>query len=443
MTFTKSILLGSAAALAAVAGASAADLPSKKAAPAQYVKICDAAGAGYFYIPGSDTCLKISGYAELDVVYNTLRNTFVLNPARNGVVVGAATAKRDNNTFGVDTEIQLDAVTKTSWGNLHTYIAFEAEKTLADGTRVAYLDNAYLEFAGITAGKHESFYHNIGGLYSGYQTPDYATNLLAYTASFGGGFSATASFEDAIGPGRSVGIDEAFVAAPLPLTSLNGTRVPDIIGALRVKQGWGEASLIGGYHQTTFNENATVGGANHTATGYGVMGYVSINLPMLAAGDSIAFQGAWERNALRFAGLGASSVNGWQNTNVDVSYGKDAAGNLGVRGQTGYSLLAYFKHNWTPSVSSEIEGSYGVVRYSNNGLATANLGTNNYSEWRIGHLLAWHPVKNMEIGIDTAYQHYHNTPNAGQVPGVPAALLAGAKINENDFRVQLRLKASF
>ena len=431
MTFTKSMLLGSAAALAAVAGASAADLPSKKAAPAQYVKICDAAGAGYFYIPGSDTCLKISGYAELDVVYNTLRNTYTYSGAP--IFNKVAAAARNNNTFGVDTEIQLDAVTKTSWGNLHTYIAFEA----VNSSNNAYLDNAYLEFAGITAGKHESFYHNIGGLYSGYQTPDYATNLLAYTASFGGGFSATISFEDAIGPGRSIGNDEASVAT----SSLNGTRIPDIIGALRVKQGWGEASLIGGFHQTTFHETITP--ADHTATGYGVMGYVSINLPMLAAGDSIAFQGAWERNALRFAGLGGSSVNGWQNTNVDVSYGKDAAGNLGVRSQTGYSLLAYFKHNWTPSVSSEIEGSYGVVRYSNNGLATANLATNNYSEWRIGHLLAWHPVKNMEIGIDTAYQHYHNTPNAGQVPGVPAALLAGAKINENDFRVQLRLKASF
>ena len=51
MSFMKSALLGSAAVIAAVVGAQAADLPSKKAAPATYVKICDAYGAGFFYIP--------------------------------------------------------------------------------------------------------------------------------------------------------------------------------------------------------------------------------------------------------------------------------------------------------------------------------------------------------------------------------------------------------
>ena len=431
MTFTKSILLGSAAALAAVAGASAADLPSKKAAPAQYVKICDAAGAGYFYIPGSDTCLKISGYAELDIVYNTLRNTYTYTPAVAGSagppavapvpagIAAKSAASRNNNTFGVDTEIQLDAVTKTSWGNLHTYIAFEA----VNGAGNAYLDNAYLEFAGITAGKHESFYHNIGGLYSGYQTPDYATNLLAYTASFGGGFSATISLEDSTVSRGGIVTDAGF--------AYNGTRIPDVIGALRLKQGWGEASLIGGYHQTT----ESLGATNYTKAGYGIMGYVSMNLPMLAAGDSIAFQAAWERNALKFAGLGGASVNGWQNNTVDVYYN-------GTVNQTGYSLLGYFKHNWTPSVSSEIEASYGNVRYANNA-ALASLTTNGYSEWRIGHLLAWHPVKNMEIGLDTAYQHYHNVWTGAQTASGLFIPANGIKTNENDFRVQLRLKASF
>ena len=41
MTLMKSLLLGSAAALVTVAGAQAADLPTKKGAPAaEYVKIC-------------------------------------------------------------------------------------------------------------------------------------------------------------------------------------------------------------------------------------------------------------------------------------------------------------------------------------------------------------------------------------------------------------------
>src|SRR5260370_14249054 len=60
MTLMKSILLGSAAGIVAVAGAQAADLPTKKAAPAGYVRICNVGGMAGFVIPGSDTCLQIS-----------------------------------------------------------------------------------------------------------------------------------------------------------------------------------------------------------------------------------------------------------------------------------------------------------------------------------------------------------------------------------------------
>ena len=63
MKMVKSLLLGSAAGLVAVAGAQAADLPVK-AKPVQYVKICSLYGAGFYYIPGTDTCLKIGGWVR-------------------------------------------------------------------------------------------------------------------------------------------------------------------------------------------------------------------------------------------------------------------------------------------------------------------------------------------------------------------------------------------
>ena len=61
MKLVKSLLLGSAAGIAAVAGAQAADLPSRKAAPVEYVRVCSAYGAGFFFIPGTDTCLRVGG----------------------------------------------------------------------------------------------------------------------------------------------------------------------------------------------------------------------------------------------------------------------------------------------------------------------------------------------------------------------------------------------
>ena len=69
MKLVKSLLLGSAAGLAAVAGAQAADLPVEKAAPVEYVRVCSTYGAGFFYIPGTDTCLRVGGRVRADYLY--------------------------------------------------------------------------------------------------------------------------------------------------------------------------------------------------------------------------------------------------------------------------------------------------------------------------------------------------------------------------------------
>src|SRR5687767_15623275 len=69
MKMVKSLLLGTAAGLVAVAGAQAADMPVK-AAPVQYVKICTLYGDGFYYIPGTDTCIRFSGYVRADYGYN-------------------------------------------------------------------------------------------------------------------------------------------------------------------------------------------------------------------------------------------------------------------------------------------------------------------------------------------------------------------------------------
>ena len=68
MTLMKSILLGSAAGIVAVASAQAADLPTRKAAPVEYVRVCNVGGITGWTLPGSDTCLKISGFVTAQFV---------------------------------------------------------------------------------------------------------------------------------------------------------------------------------------------------------------------------------------------------------------------------------------------------------------------------------------------------------------------------------------
>ena len=69
MITARTLILGSAAGLIAMSGAQAADLPVKAKA-VEYVRICSLYGAGFFYIPGTDTCIKIGGYLRADVTFN-------------------------------------------------------------------------------------------------------------------------------------------------------------------------------------------------------------------------------------------------------------------------------------------------------------------------------------------------------------------------------------
>ena len=64
MTLIKSILLGSAAGIVAVATAQAADLPTRKAAPVEYVRVCNVGGITGWTLPGSDTCVKSLGLSH-------------------------------------------------------------------------------------------------------------------------------------------------------------------------------------------------------------------------------------------------------------------------------------------------------------------------------------------------------------------------------------------
>ena len=71
MKMVKSLLLVSAAGLVAVSGAQAADLPVK-AKPVEYVKVCSLYGAGFYYVPGTDICLKVGAYFRAEYAFGNV-----------------------------------------------------------------------------------------------------------------------------------------------------------------------------------------------------------------------------------------------------------------------------------------------------------------------------------------------------------------------------------
>src|SRR4030081_1703761 len=116
MKMVKSLILGSAAGLIAMGGAQAADLPVKAKA-VEYVRICSLYGAGFFYIPGTDTCIKLGGYLRVDTTFNGGAHGA---PAWNGDL-GQQNRFRDYYVSRSRMAFSLDTRTATEYGVVRTY----------------------------------------------------------------------------------------------------------------------------------------------------------------------------------------------------------------------------------------------------------------------------------------------------------------------------------
>src|SRR5246500_4413460 len=116
MKMVKSLLLGTAAGLVVMSGAQAADLPVK-AKPVEYVKICSLYGAGFFYIPGTDTCIKLGGYLRADVTFNGGPHG---QPAWNGDL-GQQNRYRDYFSARSRLALTVDTRTATEYGVVRTF----------------------------------------------------------------------------------------------------------------------------------------------------------------------------------------------------------------------------------------------------------------------------------------------------------------------------------
>ena len=79
MKMVKSLLLGSAAGLVAVTAGQAADLPVK-AKPVEYVKVCSLYGAGFYYMPGTDMCIKIGGWVRVEATWGNDNGSMTWGP---------------------------------------------------------------------------------------------------------------------------------------------------------------------------------------------------------------------------------------------------------------------------------------------------------------------------------------------------------------------------
>jgi hypothetical protein len=460
MKMVKSLLLGSAAGMVAIAGAQAADLPVK-AKPVQYVKICTLYGDGFYYIPGSDTCIRFTGYIRADYGYN-------VTGARTANYAAAAGAQdrtvnnystRHRGSFSVDTR------TQTAYGTLRTFSTFHLQnENGAESTNIA---RAFIQWGGFTFGRTQSFTDHEGslgdsGMRSLHQTQNQSdtgangTNQIAYTWQLGNGVTLNVGADErrvksitnlttattfagggTLNSGAAIGLE--------PISTRSGNNHPNPWVSLRVNQAWGRASVavVANHNEASYygvgaapapcvqqtpplsSVGQTTCGHPDDKWGWAVVSGAEIKLDMLSPGSRIGGYFNY--------GVGASAFGGGSNlvspglygsgNNVALGFITDAVylNNGQLEQTTSWTAGAGFEYFWTRNFSSTIYGNYTEISY-NSTVTGGRLwcggisGATNYTQtvaqgtcdfgfkfWTVGTHHDWFPLPGLRFAVDVMY----------------------------------------
>lgn len=347
----KSLILGSAAALLAVSGAHAADaIVAAEPEPVDYVRVCDAYGAGFFYIPGTETCLSISGYVWYQIAATSARDV----TDTPGYYAGVA----DGWVKGTRVRLNFDARSDTEWGTLRGYIRLQGDWNGGFDGSVA-VDQGFLELGGLIMGYTESFFvdskngggsnygsFSWGGMYYGYQE----RQLIGYRFGGSQGFFGAVSLEDA-----SVG------GGPYEW-------MPDVVAKIGVTQGWGTAWVLGAYD---YDRNGAVLGDDG---GFALQAGLNLNIPSMPGS--------------------AFKLIGYYNDS-DNAYGPNSP--LGMDPE--WAVLASFKYAASSNLALILSAEYFADIYSARG---SDVKTST-DAWAAEVSAVWTPVKNFEIRPEIVY----------------------------------------
>jgi hypothetical protein len=486
MNTIKSLVLGSAAALVAMSGAQAADLPIKAKA-VEYVKVCSLYGAGFYYIPGTDTCIKLGGYLRAET-------SFASNGQYNNAVNGSAGANnRLSNYFYTRTATEYGVVrtfadltyTWTTGNTSGSAPSAYAGDGIAGGSLGVYY--AFIQFAGFTMGKAVSQFdapwtnypgNNFDGLWGGGGTVT-GVNQFTYTADFGSGITAAISAQDATGyyqtnawnvTGATAG---GIVTGAYGAQSFGGNVAPDIVGMVRVDQAWGlfQASFAAHDNHTSYYGATELTGHPADKWGWAASLALSIKNIPTGPGDTFTIQGVYTNGASRYNAQslvpttyaiygGTSAIGAYQSLAfAGVSDSVFATGG-DQQLTTTYGVRGAFTHNWNPYWNTAIYGSWAGVSYNGTakGLICGSAGmaavagagftcNPDFNISTLGLITRWTPVKNLTFSGDVAWtnidQKYSGLAVSPAVAAVAKPAASYQLKDQNSVSLLLRAQRNF
>lgn len=416
----KNSIFGSAMAVLAISGAQAADLPVKATA-VEYVRICSVYGAGFWFIPGTDTCIKVGGYLRADTTFNGGVHG---QPAWNGDL-GQQNRYRNYSASRSRMALTFDTRTATEYGVVRTFAQANFQfSTLAGstanpnslatnlGNNAQLLDTPgggyvateylFLQFAGFTFGKSSSAYAtpwngfpgNISSFLLGGHNTDTGVNNIQYTAQFGNGVSGTIGLDDPVVWNRTAldNLSTGLNAVGVTGNAYGGAHAPDIVGNIRVEQSWGLLQISAAAHEVGGSYNnltaataqptalSEISGHPETKWGGSVMAALNVKNIPTGKGDDFKIDMSWARGDTKnviataaaspsfamFGGTGRSGAYqslGFGATTDGVWLPVANGGTGDIHLTEAYGIRGAFSHNWNENWTSSVYGSYSAVRY--------------------------------------------------------------------------------
>jgi hypothetical protein len=387
----KSLLFGSAAILAAGTGAQAADLPT--AEPVEYVRICDAFGTGFYYIPGTDTCLRISGRVRVEAHWVDGDEGWGASPPF-GV---AKDSNVDNWTTRARGSARFDARTQTDMGLIRAF--FDLQMTLGPGgTNNASDDHTYdvnsdlvaafiqisNDWGTITAGHSGSFFNDWGsntfGTRIGIDDPTTEQTLFGYTYAGGGGFSASVSIEDYSSAGRRR--DYGGDAQAGGFGQYAGQEWPDLVGNAGFSGAWGSFTAMGVLHQIHVKDTPPNGEDDEDELGWAAGAWLNITLPVGGLGFNIT--GQYADGALGYI------------TNYGADFEQNPDGS--VETTQAWTVRAGLSAGFTDTLEAHLDGSYTDI--------DAESDVNDLQLWAVAANVVWTPHPGLSMGPEVEYNHF-------------------------------------
>ncbi|MTI07693.1 porin [Roseibium denhamense] len=368
---------GLALAIAGSTASIAADI-RQSPEPVDYVRVCDAYGSRFFYLPGTTTCLRVHAKARSEVrFYNFGQNE-------------NAWGDRDSDgaEWRTSAYLHFDARTETEFGTLRTYV--ELSQKIANGDESTSIEKNYIHWGGLLAGYHRSRFDFFRGYASDAQissVSDLTTNMLSYTASFAEGLSATLAAEQRTERETSLGLDGGT-------ESFGGTRVPDAVVRLRSTQDWGKAQIMGALHQVypgTDYTSAT--GSNDTLLGWAAGAGVKLDFTAFGGKTLAALQVVYTHGA---SGYGSTD---WTDLITDAVWDGRR-----TKATKTLNLTSGLWHKFD-DFTLALEAGYHKV----------DAGTDDFdfTQWSTTANLLWEPVKGLKMGPELQYRDLNYKNAAG------------------------------